>query len=96
MQYAKKAQAIQTEEELRVLFATQKIAMRDDQAVLDTEKGTATLDDLVFTYIDSRLRLMGYCPLCAAYVHSKPIRRFADLASYGTRFIPDTHECLIP
>jgi len=93
---AKKAQAEQTFLELVALFAKDKKVVTKDDVHMFPERGVVDFEMLLFTYIDGKLRMLGYCPECAAEVPSKPIRKLADIASNLDRFVPDKHECLVP
>jgi len=60
---------------------------------LDLENGFVFSEGIKFSYKNGSLRMMIYCPVCLQEVHSRPIRRPADIAPED-QMRADKHDCI--
>jgi len=57
------------------------------------EDGFVFSEGIKFSYKNGSLRMMVYCPICLQEVHSRPIRRPADISKEDQMRI-DKHDCI--
>jgi hypothetical protein len=81
---------------LSEVLGREKIKLADLPHTLDEANGQLIVDGMTFVYTASKLRVLGYCPLCGSEVPSNPIRRAADIVDAKDRFYPMNHDCSQP
>lgn len=91
---AKSEQATLTMSELERLFSAVGECVKAYGPERDDASGTVTVDGTTFTFVDGSLRVVGYCQKCRMEVRSRPVKRFADIASLLDNFRPAPHDCM--
>ena len=81
-----KDKANATAEVLKRMFPKARLVIEEDEGAVYTE-------DMKFSYKNGSLRMIITCPVCCLEVHSRPIRRPADVCD-ESEMRTDKHDCI--